>query len=557
MSRLSALKIVRQEYESEWRDVRDFILPGRGRFDDSEHGKSSKDKTRVIYDNTARISARTLVAGMMSGASSPARPWMKLSSGDTDLDEYDSVKTWLHWLQRSMLSVFNKSNVYNALPHIYEECSNFSVGGALIMPSYNNVIHAYPQTIGQYWIACNDEGKVDTLYREVFRSVWQLASEFGIDRLPKTIQQQFKDGKLDTMHKCLHVIEPRAARPDIEHCYRDTEAMSSDKPWISVYMLYSLSDKDNEGILRISGYDEFPGMFPRWHVVGSDTWGSECPGSIALPDTKSLQLEQKHKHIGIGKIVDPPMIGAPELENKKKSLIPGGITYAPSVGGQPGLYPAYNVNLRISELMEDIREVQGRINTAYFADLFQMLALSDRRQITATEISERHEEKLLMLGPVLERLQNELLGPLIDRTFAIMMRANMIPPAPKEIEGKDLKVEYISLLAQAQKAVGTAGIERFTGYVSQLAAVNPEVIDKLDFDQSVDEYGNMIGVPPKVIRSDEHVAQIREQRAQQQQAAQLAAYAQSAAGTAKTLSETSTGPSEDENLLNSIMGPGF
>jgi hypothetical protein len=198
--------------------------------------------------------------------------------------------------------------------------------------------------------------------------------------------------------------------------------------------------------------------------------------------------------------------------------------------------------------------VRWRINRAFFADLFLMLssnaALDERSQITAREITERHEEKLLALGPVLEQLNQDLLDPLIDRTFAIMAKKGLIPDPPLELEGQPLKVEYISIMAQAQKMVGIAGIERFAQFATQVGTVVPSLLDKVDFDQMVDEYANMTGTPPRIVVSDENVARMRQERAKQQQAAQEAAMMKDASSAALNLSKSDT---RGENALTDLM----
>ena len=269
----------------------------------------------------------------------------------------------------------------------------------------------------------------------------------------------------------------------------------------------------------------------------------------ALGDVKQLQAEQSDKLKGIQKQVDPPMTAPTSLRNAATTTLPGGVTFIDMAQGQQGFQPTYQVNLNLQDLREDIAEVQRRVDRAFYADLFMMMARSDRREITAREIEERHEEKLLMLGPVIERTEDELLDPLIDITFDRCLEAGILPPVPRELDGVRLGVEYISILAQAQRMVGTAGIERLTGYIGNLAAVAPEVVDKIDLDQSVDEYGEMLGVPGRVVRTDEQVAEIRQQRQQAQQQQQAAEQALAAAEGAKTLSEADT---EGNNALTQL-----
>jgi hypothetical protein len=314
-------------------------------------------------------------------------------------------------------------------------------------------------------------------------------------------------------------------------------------------------------MLRQSGFDEFPAMAPRWDVTGEDIYGTDCPGMTSLGDVKALQIEEKRKAQAIDKMSNPPLSGPATLRNVPVSSLPGGLTIYDQ-GERQALAPVYQVDPRIQELMLDIQRTEQRIERAFYADLFLMLSMSDRRQITAREVEERHEEKLLMLGPVLERLHNELLDPLIDRTFAVMLRAStdgngrwldraVIPEPPQELRGVDLKVEYISILAQAQKAVGTVGIERIAGFVGGIAALNPEVVDKLDLDQMVDDYGELTGVSPKLVRPDDDVVARRAQRAKQLAAQQAIAQAQPMAETAKTLTEAKP---DGEDMLSQLTG---
>jgi hypothetical protein len=220
-----------------------------------------------------------------------------------------------------------------------------------------------------------------------------------------------------------------------------------------------------------------------------------------------------------------------------------------------GIKTAFEVNLDLSHLLADIGDVRERIRGSFYADLFLMLANQTDARMTATEVAERHEEKLLMLGPVLERLQNELLDPLIDITFDRMIEAGIVPPAPEAIQGINLNVEYVSMLAQAQRAVGTNSIDRFVGTLGQVAQYKPEVLDKLDTDKWADSYADMLGVDPELIVQKEQVDQIRLQRAQAQaKQAQLDQLNQ-ASQTAKNLGQTpTTGQNAMTDVINMFSG---
>jgi hypothetical protein len=271
----------------------------------------------------------------------------------------------------------------------------------------------------------------------------------------------------------------------------------------------------------------------------------------------------------LDKLVNPPMTAPTSLRNQRVSLLPGDVTYVDVNQTQNGYRPVYEIKPDIQWQGESIRQIEDRINSAMYADLFLMLANSDRRMITAREIEERHEEKLLQLGPVLERMNDELLDPLIDRVFGIMVKRSKpfwdglvdgIPPIPKppeELNGIDLKVEYISILAQAQKMVGIQAQDSLVNFAGLLMQIkqDPAVLDKLDTDQMIDERGEMLGTSPLSIRSDDAVAEIRagrEQQAKKQQMAAMAPAMNQAAGAVKQLSEAKAGG--DESILQTMAG---
>jgi len=296
---------------------------------------------------------------------------------------------------------------------------------------------------------------------------------------------------------------------------------------------------ERAGVLRESGFATFPVFCPRWDVTGEDTYGTDSPGMTTLGDAKQLQVMQKHKAKAIHKWIDPPLKGPHELKTQKVSLIPGGVTYVEDQrtgGSGHGLMPIHEVGLEgLNYLIQDMAETRERISRGYYEDLFLMLALSPYGQrggspITAREVEERHEEKLLALGPVLERLNDELLDPLVDRTFTVMVERGAVPPPPDELLGLDLKIEYISILSQAQKLVGVSGHDRFVQSAIMLTQTFPEVRHKVVAFRIVDDYAQMLGVDPHVVRDDKDAQALA--TAEQQAAAQAAQAEQ-----AKTLAQ--------------------
>lgn len=550
------LKNERSSFESHWRDLSDHILPRRSRFFVEDVNRGDR-RTRKIIDSTATLAVRTLAAGMMGGVTSPARPWFRLAVPDQELAENSAVKRWLSEVTRRMTTVFLRSNLYNSLPILYKEMGTFATSAVFIEEDFDQVLRTFPQPIGSYYIANNDKLKIDAFMREFRMTVRQLVSKFAIrddagnidwSTFSTHVRNQWENGQRETWIDVVHVVAPNP-----QH---DPNRMESRfKRFASVYYergseLLRTTPEIEDRFLSERGYDNFPVLVGRWETTGEDVYGTDCPGMTSLGDIKQLQHGEKRGMQAVDKMVNPPMKGPSSLRSLKASLLPGDITYIDERDGMGGFRPIHEVEPRIQELEAKQAQIRGRIRRAFFEDLFLMLATSDRREITATEVEERHEEKLLALGSVLEQLNQDVLDPLIDITFEFMLRQGLIPDPPPELAGSDLKVEYISIMAQAQKLAGLAGIERFSLFAAQIAQLNPSVLDKVDLDQLIDEYGEITGVPPTIILSDEEASQIRVARAQAQAQAQAAEELKGASDAAQKLSKSDL---SGDNLLTRLL----
>lgn len=520
---LGALKTERSSFENHWRDLGDYILPRRLRFFVSDRNKGDR-RTQRIIDSTASFAARTLQSGLHSGITSPARPWFRLTTPDPDLAEYGPVKEWLHLLMQNMATVFLQSNLYNALPLIYGDTGVFGTSAMAVMDDTGDLMRCYPFPIGSYALGVSRRQVVDTCVREYQLTVRQLVAEFGIGNVSSNARTMYDKGDYEqAVDVCWIVLPNENADP--------SKLAAKYLPFTSCWFE---TGSDEGKFLRESGFHEFPVLAPRWSVTAEDYYGTDCPGMTCLGDVRALQVMQKKKAQAIEKMINPPVQGPPSLRNQKVSLLPGDITYLDAASQQQGLRSVYDVRLSIAEVVSDIQDTRYLINNAFFVPLFLMLASSDAQQTqrTAREIDERHEEKLLMLGPVLERMNDELLDPLIDRVFGMMTRTGLIPPPPPELEGQNLRVEYISLMAQAQKLVGVAGVDRFLASTVPLVQAYPEVRHKIRAMQVVDDYADMLGVNPKlVVPTDEAEANYNAERqaaASQMQAQQMALASKSA-----------------------------
>ena len=543
-TRWGQLKTERATWWAHWQEISTYLLPRSGRFYVTDRDKGWR-RHNTIYDNTGTRALRVLGAGMMAGATSPARPWFRLGTADPELNSYQPVKLWLTDVTTRMQMVFQRSNTYRTLHQMYEELGAFGTTASIVLPDYQNIIHHYPVTVGEFAIAQDYQGKVCTIYREFEKTVGEIVKEYGYKNCSQTVRNMYDRGSLDSWIRLIQAIEPRADR-DI----RKKDALNM--AWGSYTFEVGGNPKE---FLRESGFKDFPALVPRWATAGGDIYGNS-PGMECLGDVKQLQHEQLRKAQVIDYQTKPPLQVPTSMKNRDVESLPGGITFYD--GQTAGIKTAFEVNLDLNHLLMDIQDVRERIRGGFYADLFLMLANATDTRMTATEVAERHEEKLLMLGPVLERLHNELLDPLIDMTFTRMLEAGAIPPPPQELQGMELSVEFVSMLAQAQRAIGTNSVDRYVANLGSVASFKPEVLDKFDADKWADAYADMLGVDPNLIVGSDQVAVVRQARAKMQaQQAQMEQVKQmSEVGKNLGTVQTGDGTNAGMDIMNQFSGYG-
>lgn len=549
--RLAALKQDQATWITHWQELSNYWLPRHGDwlFRDTYNQNKGDKRNQHIIDSTVRYAVVTFQAGMMSGLTSPSRPWFRLTTPDPDLMELPTVKEWLYLAETRLREWLAKSNLYSVLPSLYGDLGVFATSGMGCFgpskgspaPNQPPVFTRYP--IGSYYIGQNADQIVDTFYLEREMKVIQLVNKFGEKNCSDTVQKLYGGKQYDQRIKVVYSITSNA---NYNGQYLDNKNL----PYSAVWFESSRSDTDN-AFLSESGFHEFPVMAPRWEVDTDSSYGMTSPGIDALGDAKALQFQQKRKAQAIDKLVDPPLQAPEKLRNSPISMLPGDVTYYDENEGARGVRSLYDFNPQIGTIIEDISEIQNRIKQGFFTDLFLIISNTQAGpQQTAYEVAQLKEEKLLMLGPALENMNKGLLKPLIDRSFGMMLRANMLPPPPPELHGMDLKIEYISILAQAQRMVALGSIERFMSFAGTAAQLNPAALDKVNFDQTIDDYAESLGIAPNIIVSDDQVAATRAVRAKQEAAQRMVENAPGLAGAAKDLSQTD--PSGDNGLTRLI-----
>ena len=521
--RFESLKQERSSWEDLWRDIRDYCLPDLGCFSGEDATQGSK-RYRKILDAEAIGCADVLAAGLLGGVSSPSRPWLRLTTMDPDLDKNHVVKEWLNKVQDLLLLYFSKAECYNALHQSYLELPVFGTACTIVKPHPEQLISLQNLTIGEYWLAEDDYGKVDTMYRRLSLTAKQMVQQWGFEAVNNDVRQAFEKDPFARFN-VIHAIEPRIERnPD----KRDNKNM----PWQSVYFQEGVQDK----VLSESGFRNFPALCPRWMTSGGSVYG-RGPGAKALSAQKSLQ----RLHLRLAELVDygtrPPILYPSTLKDQLSQFKPGG-RVAVNPQEAPIIRSMWEVRTDPQAMLALIQSTRQDIQRIFFVNVFQMIAATaNQTDRTATEVQALEQEKVMMLGPVLERLHTELLDPLVTNAFGFMVEYNMLPEVPEELYGRELSIEYVSVLAEAQKNASANGIVRTAQQIGLLAQINPQAVDKLDVDATIDQLADMNGVPPSLIVTGQKVALIRQQRAEQQQAQMQASQLQQAMTSLKDLGQ--------------------
>ena len=544
----SQLTNEQQSFRPHWQDISDNLLPRRLRFYTSDVNKGDRRNQKII-DGSATLAHRTLKSGMQSGVTSTARPWFRVATSDPGLMKIYAVKIWLDEVTKRLQTMFLRSNLYNSLPTVYGDMGGFGTGAMLIEEDFEDGIRTLPLAVGSYMIANDDKLRVNVFMRKFPFTVRQLVMKFG-KKDPKTgramwemfsqqVRNLWDNSSYETWINVCHVIQPNMEYDPrrfagkyrkFSSCYYEEGTTSGSNT------NYMMGGADQEKFLRESGYDFFPVLAPRWEVTGEDVYGTSCPGMDALGDIKQLQKEQKDKAAAIEKGHKPAMVGPTSMKTSRSSILAGDITYTDEREGMKGFRRAHDIQLDIDHLRLDIQDIRGLISRHFYEDLFLMIAQSDRRDFTATEIMERKEEKMVGVAPVMEQINQDLLDPLIEVGYFVGDSQGLFPPPPPEIQGQQLKVVYESIMHQMQKQVGIGSTERFFGFVGGLvkASGSPQIARRVDFDEGIKDMGERLAINPKILVSDEKLAEIQEADAQAARTQQMLAGAEQAGKAAKS-----------------------
>lgn len=501
----------RAEFDEEFNNIKadlqelsDHFLPRMSRFLVNDVNKPIK-KSKKILDSCPLISVKNFASGMQSGATSAATRWFKSQIKNQKLMQNHDVMIWCNKHEDLTRRILAASNFYQLLIGVYKQLAVFGFACMSMESDFDTVVNFRLLPMGSYRMSKDAKGEVDTIARNYKEKARNIVNKYGKENVSEEILSA-SENKPEQLFELVHFVEPNK-----EH--NPKSPFAKNKKYIS-----ATYEVGTGNIIKKSGFDRFPYVVFESEVNGEDTYPNSCPAIDALPDVRQLMSMTKELGKAIKKIVSPTYRGPASFKNLKISDASG--MFIPDDDNGNGLTPVYEVNIRVLELKEEIKELKETIKTHFYNDLFAVILNTAERGRTATEVNEIKEEKMVMLSPILDQVHKSL-RKILEWILFECIDLKILETPPEIIQGEELEMEFISTLAQAQKAKGLASLERFTTFTVNLAqAIDPTILQKLNGDKIVDDYAAIANINPEHLRPNEEVEAAREELKKQQQAQQ-------------------------------------
>lgn len=497
LRRFDRLTDQRKTWESHWQEVADFMRPRKADITRQQRTPGNK-RSEHSFDGTAINATEMLAASLHGMLTNQSTPWFSLRFTTPEMNDEDASKEWLEATEDVMYNAFHRSNFAEAIHELYDDLILFGTGVMLIEPDDQTSFRFSTRHIAECYLAEDEKGRVDTVYRKFRMFARSAVRQFGEDKVGDTILRTEQRDPYEQV-TLIHVVMPRDERDA-------GKINQANKPFASFYL-----DPEEKIVLSEGGYDELAYVCPRWLKSSYELGFGRSPAMNALADTKVLSKMSEITLRAAQKQIDPPLMVPDDGFVNPIRTVPGGLNFYRS-GTRDRIEPMnIGANNPLGLQMEEQR--RQAIRSAFYID---HLVLGQGPQMTATEVLQRTEQSMRLLGPVMGRLQAELLQPLVNRCWNILLRAKQLPVPPPEIELDTVEIEYVSPLAKAQKQSEVQSVIRMIEMLQPLMGVDPTVIDHIDIDGLARHTIKVLGIPATVVRGKFEIAQLRQQRAAQQ-----------------------------------------
>jgi len=491
------LKADRGTWENHWQELAEYFAPANDQI--TSKSTSGEKKNTHLLDSTPQHTNELLASALHSMLTNPSVIWFDMITGDPEADKDEAAIAWLQDSVKRMVEVLNNSNFQTQIHEVYLDLGVPGTGFLEMEEDEEDVVRFKSEHINKALISEDAKSRIRTVYKIYEFTAMQLMEKYGKDKFDEMFLLQLKNEPMKK-YEVIHGVFPNNE-------FNPFKAAFSNKPYSSVHVL-----KCKKRLIKKGGFDEFPFAVPRWSKRSNEMHG-RSPAMKALPDAKMLNEVKRTSIIAAQKVIDPTLQAPDEGVVLPLKTAPGAINYYRAgtkdrieplqTGSQPGLG------------MDFVDAIKMQIREAFFIDQLQ---LNEGPQMTATEVLQRTEEKLRMMGPILGRLHNELLKPIVDRVFGIMKRRGLFDPnVPEILLDKDLQVRYSSMIARAQRATEADNLQRVLGVMAPLIQLDPNVMDNINTDETFRYIANLFNLPQEIINSKRKIEKDRKAKAEMMQ----------------------------------------
>jgi len=523
---LSRLMEKRSTWESHWQEIADLMLPRKAEIT-KERARGDKRSTQ-IFDATGIHSLELLAASLHGMLTSSANRWFSLRYKEAVLNENDEAREWLEDSIDKMYLAFARSNFQQEIFENYHDLIAFGTSCLMVEEDEDDIIRFSARHIKEIYIEENKKGLIDNVYRKFKLTVDQAIQKFGAENLSKEINNTYKSNPYDEVEIC-HIVRPRSI-------YDGSKQDKKNMKFQSIYF-----EHGTDHVISVGGFNENPYVVSRYLKSSTEIYG-RSPSMNALPDVKVLNKMVEHGLKASAKMIDPPLLVPDDSMLAPVRMTPGSLNYYRS-GSRDRIEPL-NIGQNTTVTLNAENARREAIARMFHVDQLQ---IQSNRTMTATEVLQRNEEKMRILGPVMGRIQSELLEPMINRVFSIMLRNRLFREAPPILANQEIDIEYVSPMALAQKGQELQNVMRGLELFGSLAQTMP-VMDYIDENGLVKQLVQTLGLPARMIKSDKEVQTIRMERQeaqqQQMQMQQQLAESEMAKNAAPLAKEVLNGPAE-------------
>jgi len=508
VAQMASMEGERESWETTWQEISDYIIPRKSGINTIE--PKGEQRTIRLHDTTAIRANEKFASGLYGYLTPPGKKWFALEAENNDLQKIPEVRDWFSRVSDRMSRKINQSNFQAEIHELYLQIASFGTTCLYLEQDDKGELVFTDIPIGRYYIAEDQYGLVDTIYRRFPYTARQAVQRFGTEALPKAIVDIYEDADGKESQKqfiFIHAVEPRSNYLPYK---KDNMNMPIVSAWVS---------KEFSKVVKESGYEEMPYFCTRYLKSNTEIYG-RCPGTAHISDVRQINLMEKTIITQVEKIVNPPILIPDDgATTYKFRTAPNSINYWKATNGANKPEPFVINNPGSLSFGEDkLEQKRNTIREAFHNDFFQAVTNADKT-MTATEVMEIIEEKIVSFSPTMGRMQDELYEPLLERVFNIMFRAGEFPEIPQGLlEDPRFKVVYSGKISQALKMVENKATLQTLDQIVPYAEIKPEILDIYNFDNISRDIGINNGMVVDHFNDEAVVEQIRQGRAQQEQA---------------------------------------